>query len=260
MHELPCGVRGMCWIHGTDGCGATFRAGTPCWRFDEPHAAAAQGQALELEANREGEPVRALELGSFEGLSASWLLQRVLVSPNAELVCVDIFTGAGGAYDPPGPGLYREAWNGSYGEAFTHNLALARNAAEGGLSAASYTAMAGTTLDVLTHLHAERTREGKSLTDAATYDFVYVDANHRAFHVLQDIALVWPLVRPLGIVVFDDYLDKHWTGLHETPRAAVDAAMSILVSSGEARLAHVGYQVVLQKLEQQAPEKHEATT
>ncbi|MGV6872980.1 class I SAM-dependent methyltransferase [Pseudochelatococcus sp. B33] len=38
-----------------------------------------------------GQPVRALEIGTHEGRSATWLLTNVLTHRRARLVCVDIF-------------------------------------------------------------------------------------------------------------------------------------------------------------------------
>lgn len=40
-----------------------------------------------------GQPVTALEIGSYEGRSACWLLENILTHPDARLLCVDTFTG-----------------------------------------------------------------------------------------------------------------------------------------------------------------------
>lgn len=263
---------GLAVVDPSDGMvldGVSFRDAVTAVRH--ARAAAAQAQALELEARR-GLPARVLELGSFEGLATSWLLQRVLASPNAEVVCVDLFAGSGGDYDPPPPGVYAEAWGGSYARAFRHNTGLARSAAAGGLSAAAVTALKGTTLEVLTRMHADITGMraggggvhnasgasgghggGSSFAPSSpssaseSFDFVYVDAGHTSFEVLQDISLAWPLLRPGGVMVLDDYLFAHWLPVHQTPRVAVDAAMRVLVSAGQAHVAHLGYQVALVK-------------
>lgn len=36
-------------------------------------------------------PVRALEIGTHEGRSATWLLENVLTHPDSRLICIDIF-------------------------------------------------------------------------------------------------------------------------------------------------------------------------
>ena len=38
-----------------------------------------------------------------------------------------------------------------------------------------------------------------------SFDFVYVDGSHLVLDVLQDAAMCWPLIRPGGTLVFDDY-------------------------------------------------------
>ncbi len=37
-----------------------------------------------------GQPIQALEIGSYEGRSAVWLLQEILTHPESRLTCVDI--------------------------------------------------------------------------------------------------------------------------------------------------------------------------
>lgn len=42
---------------------------------------------------RPDEPHMVVEIGSFEGRSALWILENLLVHPQSRLVCVDTFTG-----------------------------------------------------------------------------------------------------------------------------------------------------------------------
>ena len=124
----------------------------------------------------EGRAANVLELGSFEGLSASWVLWRL---PDARLTCVDTFAGIEGyeAY-----GITTDT-----SEAFDHNVAL--------FDGQRTHKLAGETHSVL-----------PALVDAGDqFDLIYVDASHLAVDVLADAAFAWKLLRPGGVVIFDDY-------------------------------------------------------
>jgi hypothetical protein len=125
----------------------------------------------------EGRSARVLELGSFEGLSACFLLWRLT---DAQITCVDTFAGIPGyeAYGIGGPDLEQR---------FDHNVAL--------VDASRVQKRAGVTHRVLRDL----------LDEDASFDLAYVDASHRALDVLADAALTWQLLVPGGICIFDDY-------------------------------------------------------
>ena len=81
------------------------------------------------------------------------------------------------------------------------------------------------------------------------FDFIYIDGSHIAKDVLTDACMAWPLLKPKGLMVFDDYL---WTPnardiLHR-PKLAIDAFVNIFAE--EVEIVHVGYQLVVRKKEQ----------
>jgi len=125
----------------------------------------------------EGRLARVLELGSFEGLSACFLLWRL---PDAQVTCVDTFAGIAGyeAYGIGGPDLEQR---------FDRNVAL--------VDASRVHKRVGVTHRVLRDL----------LDEGESFDLAYVDASHRALDVLADAALTWQLLVPRGICIFDDY-------------------------------------------------------
>jgi predicted O-methyltransferase YrrM len=130
-----------------------------------------------LLAELRGQPgVRALEVGSFEGRSACWLLENILTGPGARLDCVDNFTAA----VEKNIGFQAEGIR----DRFDANIApwLER-----------VTVHAGNSGDVL-----------RGLTD--TYDFIYIDGSHLAPDVLLDAVLSWRLLKAGGIMIFDDFL------------------------------------------------------
>lgn len=59
------------------------------------------------------------------------------------------------------------------------------------------------------------------------FDFIYVDGSHLAKDVLTDAVMCWPLLKPSGVIAFDDY---EWEGHrppHDRPQAGIDAFESV---------------------------------
>jgi predicted O-methyltransferase YrrM len=109
-----------------------------------------------------------LEIGSFEGRSALWLLENVLTHPTSRIVCVDLFDGA-------------------YGEVFDENIAASGAA------------------DRVEKLAGSSGRVLRSLPPEPAFDFIYIDGSHQPLDVLEDAVLSWRLLRPGGLMTFDDY-------------------------------------------------------
>ena len=60
-----------------------------------------------------------------------------------------------------------------------------------------------------------------------SFDFIYVDGSHLAMDVLIDGVLAWPLLKPGGVMVFDDYRWKHTREEQDWPGRAVDAFLQV---------------------------------
>jgi len=62
------------------------------------------------------------------------------------------------------------------------------------------------------------------------YDLILIDAGHKAKDVLQDLVYAWPLLRPGGVMILDDYtwVPKHDVGDHllHAPKLGIDAFCS----------------------------------
>lgn len=167
-----------------------------------------------------GQPnIRALEIGCFEGQSACWFLDNILTHPTSRLTCVDPFAV------PMATILLR------FFEAhFDQNIA-ASGAAD------RVTKLIGPSQVVLRTMQPSQ------------FDFIYVDGSHKVGDVLQDAVLAWTVLRPGGVVMFDDYalVDDVSEGLMaRAPGRALDAFMSILGSS--ATLIRRDWQLVLRKM------------
>lgn len=192
----------------------------PRYRFSydwvTPHTKEWEKDLQELK----GRPgVRALEIGCFEGQSACWFLDNILTHPTSRLICVDPFAV------PMATILLR-----FFEARFDENIA-ASGAAD------RVTKLIGPSQVVVRTLQP------------AQFDFIYVDGSHKVGDVLQDAVLAWTVLRPGGIVMFDDYalVDDVSEGLMaRAPGRALDAFMGILGSS--ATLLRRDWQLVLRKM------------
>lgn len=140
-----------------------------------------------------GKPTNVLEIGSFEGRSTCWLLENT----DATITCVDTWEGS----DEHTP----ELKNGLF-DRFMENIEPHKD---------RVIIKRGFSGEVL-----------RTLPLDATFDFVYIDGSHYSKDVLEDAILAWRLVKPGGLVVFDDY---NWTlegteiGDLRNPRTGIDA-------------------------------------
>ena len=159
-------------------------------------------------AGRSG--LNAIEIGSFEGRSACWIVQHLLTGENSRLICVEPFE------------QYEDQERN-----FDHNIRVAG-------CTDKIVKLRGRSQQVLPYLAGE------------SFDFVYVDGSHLVLDVLQDAAMCWPLIRPGGTLVFDDYehpLFPDSLGMSAGP--AIDAFLSML--SGRYELIFADWQVALRK-------------
>lgn len=81
------------------------------------------------------------------------------------------------------------------------------------------------------------------------FDFIYIDGSHIASDVLEDSILAFRLLKPGGIMVFDDYDWDFFGDQRRHPRIAVDAFLSIY--DGKYKLLHKAKQVYIEKVNQE---------
>jgi predicted O-methyltransferase YrrM len=124
-------------------------------------------------------PIKCLEIGSWEGASAAWLLDKVVSRRGGSLTCIDTFEGSS----------EHQAWLHTIGMSlegfFDHNIAATG------------------------HGDLCRKLRGKSQTVlldvmSESFDFIYVDGAHEAKYVIQDAILCWKVLQPGGYLLFDD--------------------------------------------------------
>lgn len=202
-------------------------------------------------------PLRVLEIGSYEGGSATWFQRHLLHHPESRLVCID-----------PWQGWTRDGVL----QRFKANIALYPHA------------------EKVTAIQAEAI-EGLALliaNGAPKFDFIYIDGDHTAAALLVDVSLSWHLLRVGGLMLLDDYLwtdrsgsgagiaqdalqrngtatalslafdgtvgaaenekcDIHLAGIRATARHAIDVVLASIPGTGF-EVLHCGYQLLLHKL------------
>lgn len=143
------------------------------------------------------QPLHCLQLGAFAGDATMWMLAHL---PQSVLTDVDTWGGS--------DGLYGE-WD------LEEVLALYLRRTKGLTQVITYQMPASHYL-----------RNSQSL--AASFDFIYIDADHHAEAVLADAVNAWPLLKIGGLMAFDDYIWEAPSGDElDSPHPAVDAFCSI---------------------------------
>lgn len=155
-----------------------------------------------------GKPLSFLEIGTFEGRSALWLLENILTHKDSRMYCVD-------------------AWLGSKGDAsykrFLKNIAPYKDK-----------------VVVLKGLSSTMLRGIKK----QMFDFVYIDASKHSQNVMEEAVLSFPLIKPGGLLVFDDYTHNKEHD-HNCPRPGIDAFMNVYAT--EIKVLVTRWQVIVQK-------------
>jgi predicted O-methyltransferase YrrM len=156
-----------------------------------------------------------LEIGVFEGRSTCWLLQNGL-DYKGSIICVDSFNG-GKEHD----GVDFKAVEGRF---WTNtNEAKGMEQKVSLFKKSSYQALA----EMIGH--------------RAILDFVYVDGSHEPSDTLSDACMAWGMLKPQGVMLFDDYQYPH-----EPTKVGIDAFLAGFAGQYEVILNN--YQLAVRKL------------
>ena len=155
-------------------------------------------------------PKRVLEIGSFEGRSACYLIAALNGIPGAEITCVD---------------PWEQYWEmdrimSEVETKFDKNTSLALQ-----ISSVKLRKIKGNSHRVMAKMLAE----GEPL-----FDLIYIDGSHLAADVFLDAALAYRLLRPGGVIIFDDseYTKGENSGERfKHPKPAIDAFMYVYADS-----------------------------
>lgn len=144
-----------------------------------------------------------LEVGSFEGASATWILDNLMSHTDSTMTVIDTFEG----------GMEHQEQD----QAHQYDLASLEDRFRSNVTKCEHVnklrVMKATSDDALLDLR----REG------ARFDFIYIDASHVAIDVLHDAVICWRMLNINGTMVFDDF---GWKGYMEdcyNPRIAIQS-------------------------------------
>jgi len=144
-----------------------------------------------------GKPdIKYLEIGTFEGRSALWLLENILTHPTSKLTIIDAFK------------------DDSY-RTFISNIKLSGEENK---------------FKVLVGLSADKIKELPS----NSIDFAYIDGSGKGIVMLSDLVNTWNLIKVGGIIICSRYsLDKELRRIFELqpndpgPYQAIDAFLKL---------------------------------
>ena len=153
-------------------------------------------------------PSKILEVGSFEGMSTCFMIDRISPQRPVEIYCIDSWEG----------GIEHASFDMKQHEkSFHHNI---NHAVRGAPYPATIQKRKGNSLVELSKLVVEGVRD---------FDLVYIDGSHKTCDVFVDAALSFNLLRVGGILIFDDYLhnpggDRTFEQeQYEHPKNAIDS-------------------------------------
>lgn len=156
------------------------------------------------------DPVRCLEIGSYEGRSACWILDTIVKQhPMSHLDCVDLWSG-----------LEEQE------RLFDRNLSLEAQVTKH--------------KDFSVHFLAPR------VFDPPTYDFISIDGDRRGEIILTDLVLGWRSLKKRGVMAIDGYKLKGASDA-EPPKARVAIDAFLKLYPEEIRILEIGRQVIVQK-------------
>jgi predicted O-methyltransferase YrrM len=141
-------------------------------------------------------PASFLEVGVYEGKCTCFCLQNFLTHPQSTITVIDTFEGS----------MEHEKGfcSALLFDIFKHNIELTN-------SANKVLIKRGYSKDAL------RTLIGNK------YDFIYIDASHTTWDVLQDAVLSFLLLKVGGVLLFDDYLWNVFNDPLLCPKKGIDA-------------------------------------
>jgi predicted O-methyltransferase YrrM len=152
--------------------------------------------------------VQYLEVGTWEGRSLFWMMDHVLTGPQSAATVIDPF--------------FDQNW-------LTFNENLMKSGQQNRIQV--YRDYSGLVLP----------RLKKSF-----YDIIYIDGAHDMKNVMIDSLHSWSLLKPEGVIIFDDYLwneNKYPQRLR--PQMAIEAF--VLMFKDELKILSHQYQLIIQK-------------
>jgi len=160
--------------------------------------------------------LKFLQIGAFTGDASLWMLNNILTHPSSRLTDVDTWEGSD---EEVHKAMDFDDVRKTYQEkVLKHpNLGL---------------------VYPMTSMEFFKTNEDK-------YDFIYIDGDHTASGVIDDAVMAWQVLKPGGIMAFDDYTWVHIDGILHSPHEAIN--FFTWAKQGQFQLIAVNNQVWLLK-------------
>ncbi len=163
---------------------------------------------------------RVIEVGSWEGRSALFFLNYL---PLCRLVCIDTFAGSEEHQAHP--------------EAFAADLPDIERRFDANIAPFAH------------RVEKIKSPSAPALAelgiDGRRFDVAYVDGSHRAADVYADGVLLWSMLLPGGVMIFDDYEWAYMPEPRSNPKLGIDSFLAAL--AGQYRILHRGFQIALEK-------------
>jgi predicted O-methyltransferase YrrM len=189
-----------------------------------------------------------LEIGSFEGRSTIWTIANMM-SHGDWIDCVDTWEG-GEEHSEEDMGSVEERFDRNIDAAIATTF-LKEYRPE--MALGHTTRYGHTEFGNRVNVYKYKCRSSMYLASKLNsyidsenlFDFIYIDGSHIAKDVLTDACMAWPLLKPQGLMVFDDYMWGDPRDALHRPKIAIDAFTTIFGETAE--IIHVGYQLVVRK-------------
>ena len=176
-------------------------------------------------------PTRLLEIGSFEGRSACYLIETCAGYGPMEICCIDTWEGGIEHNKNAMPEIEPR---------FNRNIEIAKSRAH---FSAIVRKLKATSTGMLAQLIAAR---------EALFDLVYIDGSHQKSDVLADAILAFQLTRVGGMMIFDDYLWRLGPDGSQDPLAMPKPAIDAFINIFQRKLRVISnvpiYQLYVEKL------------
>lgn len=166
------------------------------------------------------EKVKALEIGSWEGLSGHFTVSTL---PNLQLVCVDTWEGSD-EHKTEDDTLSENYKNIEL--FFDSNLAAYQD---------QITKYKGTSFSYFEHHFSPN-----------HFDLIYVDGSHYVDDVMIDALKCFQMLKIGGVMIFDDYLWQYYKQHINNPASAINTFLRL--KKGSYKIILVNYQLVIEKI------------
>ena len=151
-------------------------------------------------------PKKILEIGSYEGAAACYLIDKLGQNNFLEVHCIDTWAESDDISKDDAHVIEK---------AFDYNIQLAISKTQNKSKYFKYKSQSHLVLSKM------------MIEGNGDFDLIYIDASHYAVDVLTDAVLSFKLLKAGGIMIFDDYL---WAGDENIvyyPKIAIDSFTNI---------------------------------